>query len=107
LIKVGSITANNHNKLDNQKHNLRLCTTSQNNMNQIPTRGISKYKGIYWHNRNKKWVAQIKSGNNRIHIGCFENEKDAARAYNEKAIELFGEFAYLNYITEEDDETNT
>jgi hypothetical protein len=58
------------------------------------TNGHSKYKGVSWNCRRNKWVAQI-SRNIRSCIFCryFDDEREAARAYDEKAVDLFGEFA--------------
>jgi hypothetical protein len=50
----------------------------------------------------KKWIASIGFNRNKIHLGLFTNEEDAARAYDRKAMELFGEFAYLNFQEEEE-----
>jgi hypothetical protein len=84
----------NRDPLDNRKENLRPCSQRQNTYN---SRGCSnktsKYKGVHL-NRNGKWVSQC-SGK---HIGTFETEPKAAKAYNEYAKQIYGEFAYLNKI---------
>jgi hypothetical protein len=88
----------NHNGLDNRKDNLRLCTRAQNALNQRPRKGTSsKYKGVYWHERDKRFYAQISHKGRRFHLGSFKSEIAAAHAYDKKALELFGEFAYLNF----------
>ncbi len=89
----------NHNTLDNQRSNIRLCTHSQNRVNQRKRPGCSsRYKGVYWHKGNKRWRAQIEYHGNRRCLRGFINENDAARAYNAAATELFGEFALLNEV---------
>jgi hypothetical protein len=89
----------NHNGLDNRKTNLRVCTHSQNSMNQRKCRGnkTSAFKGVYFNRNYKKWYARIKMNHKQIHIGAFEIETDAAIAYDDKAKELFGKFAVLNF----------
>ena len=83
--------------LDNRRSNLRLATQSQNNQNQRKTRGKSRYKGVSLRCDGKKWCAQVKL-NAKIHrLGSFNTEEDAARAYDKKARELFGEFARCNF----------
>ena len=89
----------NHNTFDNRKANLRPATQTQNNRNRRKFAGQSnsKYKGVYWKKHIKKWVAQIGVNRKVIHLGCFEKEKDAARAYDEGAKKYHGEFASLNF----------
>ena len=88
-----------HNILNNRKENLRLCTNSQNAQNQRPIRGgFSKYKGVCRLKGSSKWVAQIKFLGKSVTLGTFTNELQAAKAYNEKAKEVFGEFACLNAL---------
>lgn len=90
---------NGDDKLDNRIENLRLATRSQNTMNRGPhADSISGLKGILWDKRWKKWCARIMFQGKSIHVGKFTCPKEAARAYNEKALELFGEFAWLNPI---------
>jgi HNH endonuclease len=87
-----------HDGLNNQKANLRRCTQSQNLSNQRKTRGISKYKGLYFRKECNLWYAGAKSGNIRLRRGGFSSEEAAALAYNEIARELHGEFACLNEV---------
>lgn len=89
------------NGLNNQKSNLRLCTKQQNNFNKTPHKtSTSKYLGVCLEKRlkNRKWRATITHNYKQIPLGRFENEQDAAAAYNLKAKELFGEFANLNHV---------
>jgi len=86
----------NGNKLDNRRANLRIATRSQNNANQRKTRGTSRYKGVCWFKQKSKWKAEIKLNGKRKHLGLFENEYDAAMAYNKAAKERFNSYAKLN-----------
>jgi hypothetical protein len=85
------------NGLNNRSSNLRLCTVRQNMWNRRPTGGRSIYKGVCRRAGKKKWAAQISRRGRRYHVGYFDSEIEAAKAYDKKAKELFGEFAYLNW----------
>lgn len=86
----------NHKGFDNRRCNIRACTQKQNCQNRQLRRGeSSKYKGVSWHKKVKKWRAYISCP--QIHLGLFNNEIMAAKRYDEKAKELFGEFAYTNF----------
>jgi len=90
----------NGNRLDNRKENLREVTPAENGMNKKPRNdenATSKYKGVNRRSVNRFGAIVTKNGIN-YNLGLFIDEKDAARAYNEKAKELFGEFANLNII---------
>jgi hypothetical protein len=89
--------------LDNRKENLRIVTCAQNQYNRrkMTTRQTSsKYKGVYFRKNYKKYCAQIRYKGKRMHLGYFDNETDAAKAYDEAAKKLFGEFARLNFPNE-------
>ena len=87
------------NGLNNQRFNIRICTKSENGMNQKPQKGrTSQYKGVC--RFRSKWQAGIKKDGKRKLLGIFSDEIEAAKAYDKKAIEFFGEFAYLNFPEE-------
>ena len=89
------------NSLNNRRSNLRICTPRQNTANRAKTRnGTSRFKGVHFCTRDRKWRAQIGVDGARRFIGDFDDEVEAARAYDRKAAELFGEFAYLNFPEE-------
>lgn len=90
----------NRNPLDNRKVNLRVATRSQNLQNRTSKKDAftSNYKGVSWDKTRTKWRATIQLDKKSKTIGRFRTEKEAALAYNEKAKELHGEFAYLNTI---------
>jgi hypothetical protein len=82
--------------LDNRRGNLRPATNAQNQHNQRPQLGgSSAYKGVY--RQRGKWRAQISVDDRRRYLGVFADEVDAARAYDEAARALFGEFARVNF----------
>lgn len=86
----------NGDTIDNRRSNLRVCSRSENMMNQRKTRGTSKYKGVYWNAERKKWMARLKIDKKTIFLGRFLSQEDAALAYNNAATQYFGEFARLN-----------
>lgn len=92
----------NRNRLDNRKSNLRICTPGQNARNATKRKdGItSKFKGVYFNNRNSKYTAAIQINGKRHHLGYYDEELDAAYYYNQKALEFHKEFAVLNDLPE-------
>lgn len=91
----------NGDKLDNRRENLRLCEHAENMRNMKKHKdNKSGYKGVSWNKYHKRWVATIGFNYEHIRIGFFDNIHDAARAYNERAKELFGEFASINEVTD-------
>jgi hypothetical protein len=88
----------NHNGLDNRKLNLRLCTRAENSRNRRPfSLNGSRYKGVSYDKQRKLFVAAIRCNGKYYYLGRFKSEIAAAKAYDKKAKELFGEFAYLNF----------
>jgi hypothetical protein len=89
------------NRANNCRLNLRVCTRSENSRNRRKHGGSrSMYKGVYYHKKTHKWGAKCYDRAVPICLGLFDTEVEAARAYDRKAVELFGEFARLNFPRE-------
>lgn len=93
----------NHNKLDNRKVNLRVCTQQQNirNMNKQRRDTSSIYKGVSYHKQKNKWSVQIYINNKIKYIGCYESEEEAGRAYDREAIKHYKQFVCTNFPIED------
>ncbi len=95
--------------LDNRRENLRVASQKQNACNlRISTRhkksnstsqfkGVSKINYLFQSGVPIRWRAAIGSGNKFKHLGCFNTEVEAARAYDTAAKQYFGPFARLNF----------
>jgi hypothetical protein len=93
----------NNNGLDNRIDNLRLATRSQNNINsrRNKSKTLSRYVGVSFDSRKRRWYARIYFNNKGLWLGYFDSEIDAARAYDEAAKKYHGEFARLNFTEDE------
>lgn len=86
----------NHDGLDNQKQNLRVCTHADNGRNKRRKKpAASRYKGVTFCKCTNRWRAQITVENVNKPLGRFDTEEEAALAYANAACEAFGEFACL------------
>lgn len=89
----------NHDKLDNQKNNLRICKSRQNQYNMKRRKdNTSGFKGVRWH--QNKWNARIYVSGKETNLGSFDDKLEAAKAYNRAARKHYGDFALLNTIGE-------
>ena len=87
------------NRSNNALSNLRWVSHSYNQANRTKSlHKSSQYKGVRWRKDRNKWCAKITKDGIEHNLGYFENEIEAARAYNNKALELFGEHALSNDV---------
>lgn len=85
----------NGDRLDNRRQNLRICSNAENNRNKKP---IGKYKGVSYDKVRNLYHASICKDYKGIYIGAYKTAELAAEAYNKKAKQIHGGFAYLNRI---------
>jgi len=86
----------NGNGLDNRKENLRICTQSENIRNQGRQKtNKTGYKGVRFYRNN--FIAQISQNNKQVYLGIFDDAISAAKAYDAKAKEIYGDYANLNF----------
>jgi hypothetical protein len=89
--------------LNNTRANLREATSQQNGWNRRKPRQdyrgkeSSKFKGVSKQTLGSSWCCRIVHSYKTYYIGSFKTEEEAAVAYDKKAIELFGEYAKLNF----------
>ncbi len=86
-----------HNRLDNRKSQLRICTHSENRRNsrKLKPGASSKFKGLY--NDLGRWHVQIVQNAKVKNLGRYFDEITAAKKYDQKAIEIFKDFAFINF----------
>lgn len=79
-------------------NNCRIVSRIQN-LHNTPSHSnsSSKYKGVWWSNKNNKWMSMITCEGVRYYLGQYDSEYDASIAYNTKALELFGKYAWIEH----------
>lgn len=86
------------NGLNNRRQNLRAATHTQNQANAVKRATGTQYRGV--HAKRGRFAAKIRCDRVQHWLGAHTDPADAARAYDRKARELFGEFASLNFPME-------
>ena len=81
--------------LNNRRGNLRATTQGENLANS-PARVGRRFKGTE-QRPSGTWTARIRAFGQRVQLGTFATEEDAARAYDAVALEVWGDFALLNF----------
>lgn len=90
----------NHDKKDNRKSNLRVCTFQQNMFNRTAhDDAFSRYKGVS-RRENGTWRMRVYLDGKCYRDETYRTEIEAAIAYNRAAVEVYGQYALLNDIPE-------
>lgn len=77
--------------------NCRWVTRQQNVTNRRSCRGTSRHKGVSWCESRKKWQVHIAINGVSTSLGRYADEDEAAKVYDQKAREVYGEYAMTNY----------
>ncbi len=93
----GSIDHIDGDKNNNQRRNLRLATQSINSQNVKARHNCTGFRGVRNVLETGKFVGQIGHNGRRYHLGTFISADEAARAYDQKARELYGKHAFVNF----------
>ena len=94
----------NCDSLDNRRSNLRFATRAENVHNRRKRKNAtSQFIGVNFYKPRSNWECRIMHQGKSIRIGRFDSEIEAARAYDEAAKRLFGEFARLNFPQESEE----
>ena len=84
-----------HNKNDNRKKYLRICTKQENIFNKKYSNSSSGVCGVYWYTKQNKWSAEIVVNNQKINLGFFDDVEEAIKVRKAAELKYFKEFAYM------------
>lgn len=103
----GDVDHINRDKLDDRWCNLRLATRSQNSANVALRRhSTSGFIGVTFDKPRNKWRAQIRIDGRKVNLGRYVTAEEAARVYDAATLKEFGEFAELNFGSDNGDTVN-
>jgi hypothetical protein len=89
----------NSDGLDNRRANLRIATHAQNVQNRRKTKSKTSFRfiGVCFDRHRQEWTVHIGHNGRKLWLGRFNNEEDAAKAYDNAAVKYHKEFAHLNF----------
>lgn len=86
------------NKLNNQRKNLEFLSIAEHKMRKgLQKNNVTGYKGVAYDNTRQKYLASVSFQKETYFVGRFNTAEEAAKAYDQKVIELYGINAHLNF----------
>ena len=82
----------NRDRLDSRRENLRLVTFRENTLNRKFKNNTSGRVGVRWHKVANRYIANIRVNGKLLHLGYFDDIKDAAKVRREAEIN----YGYIN-----------
>jgi hypothetical protein len=83
--------------LDNRRENIRIASYKENVRNSSARGCTSAYKGVSLDASRDKWISSIQVDGKTKHLGRYDREEDAAKAYDDAQYSYYGEYARLNF----------
>lgn len=89
-----TINHDNHNRIDNRKCNLTVCSQAKNNYSKpLQKNNKSGFSGVSFNEKTGKWRARIKVDGKLLYLHEFKTKEDAIRTRLKAEKEYFGDFA--------------
>jgi len=92
--------------LNNCRRNMRRCTPGENSRNQKSQLRSSQYKCVCWNKRQHKWHARLGYRYQKIHLGFFDDEVEAAQAADRGMLKYHRGFARLNFPQQQQEQVS-
>lgn len=83
----------NRNPHDNRWCNLREVTHAESNWNRGDLHPQSGYKGVYWRDKDRKWISTIMANGITYYLGRFDTKTAASQAHKDAAAKVHREFS--------------
>lgn len=94
--KSEEVDHKNHDRSDNRKQNLRVCTHQENMYNRVtPSNNTSGHIGVSYNRRNGKYRAYIGCYGKTISLGEYNTIQEAIESREDAEKKYFGKFAII------------